>query len=117
MKRFYWLDYTPFEKNMASLRLDIEKLPFPNGTKGSYNILAARLLNLSYAQYLRYCRDELGAKIVGKQGYSYPYFYDNDTTQQFVKLLNARLTYIMKEQEDPFEYVKKEDGEIEKFLS
>ena len=38
-------------------------------TKGSFNVICARLFNISYANYLRLCRDELDAIIVGKDSY------------------------------------------------
>ena len=38
-------------------------------TKGSFNVICARLFNISYANYLRLCRDELDAIIVGKDYY------------------------------------------------
>lgn len=45
-----------------------DKLPFIM-KHGSYNVLSARLMNLSYDQYLRYCRDYYGAKLIGKNSY------------------------------------------------
>lgn len=35
-------------------------------TKGSYAVLGARLMNLSYANYLKMCRDVYGATLIGK---------------------------------------------------
>lgn len=73
-----------------------------NHTTGSYNIIAARVMNLSYAQYLRFCRDIVGAEIVGKGTmYPVPYFKQNGTFYQFVKLLNNRANLILWEREHP----------------
>lgn len=72
------------------------------GTSGSYGILAARLLGLNYADYLRLCRDEFGAKIVGKQSmYPVAYFKKSTETEALLKLLNARMRYVMWNREHP----------------
>ena len=47
-----------------------DKLPLKY-TRGSYAILAARVMNLTYANYCRMCRDLYGAEIIGKNSY-YP---------------------------------------------
>ncbi len=46
-----------------------QKLPFYN--RGSYNVLPARLLGISYAEYLRYARDKYNGIIYGK-GHKFP---------------------------------------------
>lgn len=71
-------------------------------TTGSFALMAARLLNISYADYCRLCRDVLGAEIVGK-GSMYPivYFKKNQETLMFVRLLNSRATAVMWEREHP----------------
>lgn len=65
-------------------------------TEGSYNIICARLMNLSYAQYLRFCRDMCGATIVGK-GHKYPiaYFPRGERVQALCRLLNTRANLIL----------------------
>lgn len=94
--------------------MNLEKFLFPNGTEGSYGVFPARLLNLSYADYLRYARDRLGAELVGKgKKYIIPYFDNNETTKMFIKLLNKRMEFIMNEHEFPFDYVE-EDGEVKR---
>lgn len=69
---------------------------------GSYNIICARLMGLSYAQYLRFCRDCLGAEITGK-GHLYPvaHFPRGAVLYQFVKLLNNRANLILWERNNP----------------
>ena len=58
-------------------------------TKGSFNVLGARVLGLSYADYCRLCRDEYGARIVGKGClYCFPVFLDKKSAQRAVSLLN-----------------------------
>lgn len=73
-----------------------------DGTSGSYNVLMARLMNLSYAQYCRFCRDVIGAELIGKNKvYVVPYFEDNKLTRSFVDLLNARANLVLWEREHP----------------
>jgi len=81
--------------------------------EGSYGIICARLMNLSYAQWLRFCRDCCGAQIVGKN-HKYPvvYFEKGDRVQALCRLLNSRANLILFNREHPdweehAEYVKK----------
>ena len=71
-------------------------------TEGSFNVICARLFNLSYAQYLRMCRDCFGAEIVGK-GNKYPvaYFKRSEELKALVDLLNARANFVLWEREHP----------------
>ena len=71
-------------------------------TTGSFNIICARLMNLSYAQYLRFCRDMVGGEISGK-GHKYPvvYFQRGERLQAFVRLLNSRANMVLWEREHP----------------
>ena len=71
-------------------------------TTGSFNIIGARLLNLSYAQYLRFCRDMVGGELSGK-GHKYPvvYFQRGERLQAFVRLLNSTANLVLWEREHP----------------
>ena len=82
------------------------------GTEGSYNVICARVMGLSYAQYLRMCRDCFGAEIIGK-GHLYPiaYFPLSNHLRALIDDLNARANLILWEREHPnynehFEVVK-----------
>ena len=112
-RQFFYLDDSPLYKNKYVIRFNIDKSLFPNGTTGSYNIFQARLLNLSYAEYLRFCRDKLGAELIGKGSrYMFPYFDNNEEVKLLVKLLNTRMSYIVNEKEYPYEYSEVENGDI-----
>lgn len=66
-------------------------------TIGSYNVFPARLLNLTYANYLRYCRDAVGAELIGKKCYYVvPYFNDLSKLKEFIKELDSRVDMIKK---------------------
>lgn len=114
MKKYFYLDESPIYKNKYIIRLNHDKFLFPTGTSGSYNVFIARVLNLSYADYLRYSRDRLGAELIGKQSrYVVAYYDKNQATEAFVKLLNKRMEYIMHEHSFPYEY-KEENGEVKR---
>ena len=82
-------------------------------TTGSYNIICARLVSLSYADYLRMCRDCFGAEIMGINSiYPVAYFQRSKELSTLVDLLNARANMVLWEREHPDfekheEYVKK----------
>lgn len=114
MSKFFYFDESPIYTNKYILRLNIDNFLFPKGTNGSFNVFPARVLNLSYADYLRYVRDRLGAELIGKgTKYVMPYFDRNETTDAFVKLLNKRMEYIMEEHRHPYDYKEVEEGRIE----
>ena len=73
-----------------------------DSTNGSFNIICARLMGLSYAQYLRMCRDCFGAEIIGK-GTMYPvaYFKLSKELQDLIEDLNARANLVLWEREHP----------------
>ena len=71
-------------------------------TEGSFNIICARLMGLSYADYLRMCRDCFGAEIIGK-GSNYPvaYFKLSEQLKDLIDGLNARANLVLWEREHP----------------
>jgi hypothetical protein len=100
-KNYFYLDESPYQPGKYTVRIDFDLMPEMT-TSGSYNILFARLMNLSYAQYLRFCRDALGATIVGKRCmYPVPYFVKNPYSIGLVRLLNTRMNLIIWEREHP----------------
>ena len=83
------------------IRVDLDKFHL-NYTEGSYNVICARIMGLSYAQYLRMCRDCFGAEIIGK-GSMYPvaYFKFSEKLADLVESLNARANLVLWEREHP----------------
>ena len=56
---------------------------------------------------MRYCRDRLGAELVGKNSrYIVPYFDSTNEVKMFVKLLNKRMDYVLNEREFPYNYTE-----------
>ena len=85
-------------------------------TEGSFNVICARLMGLTYPEYLRMCRDCFGAEIIGK-GSMYPvaYFKLSKELNDLIENLNVRANLVLWEREHPdFEehaqYVKEKNS-------
>lgn len=115
LKKYFYLEESPYMETYSVIAIAHSLFPFEGWGDGSYNLMPARLLGLSYAQYLRFCRDVLGAKVVGK-GKLYPiaYFRNSPEVQQFLKLLNERAKYAIFEHDHPYDLEVKLDGTIVK---
>lgn len=101
-KRYFISEESPYNPGKYIILPVHGNLPITH-TEGSYAILAARLLNLSYPNYLRMCRDIYGAEIIGK-GHLYPIAFFNGETKELkelINLLNKNVERIKKE----FNYV------------
>lgn len=113
---YFVLEESPTRPGKFTISLKFDRFPSQLRTSGSYNILPARLLNLSYAQYLRFCRDIVGGEIVGKRAiYPVAYFTKSVTTNAFLRLLNSRMNLVVWEREHPDwreheEYLKQKEA-------
>lgn len=115
MEKYFYLEESPYLPTYCMLYSNIDKMPFPNGTKGSYNLLPARVFGLDYADFLRFARDVLNAKIMGKnERYPRAYFRKTPEVLQMVKLLNKRMELIMNLRAKPYELKKQVNGDIVK---
>lgn len=56
---------------------------------GSLNVLQARLLGLSYPDYLQFCRAHHKGILRGRAGYSYCVYKEKANCQAICKLLNT----------------------------
>ncbi len=91
---------SPYKPGYYVITVDHEKFHI-TGTKGSCHIIEARVMNLSYAQYLRMCRDLYGAEIYGKNSmYPVAYFKNINMVLKLLKELNLRAGLILKEREN-----------------
>ena len=57
---------------------------------GSFSVLAARLLGLSYVNYCRMCRDMYGAEIRGKDGMYCTIYFSKENAEKLSEELNKR---------------------------
>lgn len=110
--KYYFFEESSNNPHKYLLRPNFDVMPLQS-TTGSFQILAARLMNLSWPDYLRMCRDLLGAEIIGK-GKMYPiiYFTLDKNTQAFLKLLNKRVDLALKYRENPDFNFEKENNYV-----
>lgn len=100
-KVVFYLEESPYHPGMSMIAVHHDMFHL-TGTKGSYHLIQARLMNLPYAQYLRMCRDVCGAEIIGKNSmYPVAYFKDKNKAKGLVNLLNSRATLVLWEREHP----------------
>lgn len=91
---YFYLEESPLNPGKYTIRLDFSLLPI--WTSSSYNVLMARVMGLSWTEFLRYCRDEIGADVWGKGNlYPVPYFNNTPEVRILVITLNTRLSEII----------------------
>ena len=95
MSKYFYLDESPYYPGKYAIRLVHEKFNL-NGFRGSCNCIPAKLMMLSYANYLRFCRDVYGAELYGKNTkYPIALFKDKKRAEILVKELNARAAKVV----------------------
>ena len=100
-EKIFYKDESATQPGKYMIRADLDKF-YLLSTEGSYNIIGARLMGLTYAQYLRMCRDEFGAEIIGKgEKYPYPVFKLSKGLKDLIDQLNARANLVLWEREHP----------------
>lgn len=93
------------------LKLHHDEFPVHGLEKGSFNVLFARLLNLSYADFLRLCRDLVGAELYGKgQLYVLPYFKLTNDFLMFVRYMNKVAEMMVERHNHPYEFILDDNG-------
>jgi hypothetical protein len=97
----FYRDESPYHPGKYLIRAHLDEFHL-DSTTGSFHVIGARLMGLTYAQYLRMCRDEFGAEIVGKGSYyPYPIFSFSQKLIDLVDNLNARANFVLWEREHP----------------
>lgn len=115
MGKYVYYEESLYNKGKYIISLHHEQFPFVDGTSGSYNVFLARLAGLSYADFLRMCRDEFGAEIIGKDKlYPVAYFNFGEGLSALTKWLDTRAKYILYRHNHPYE-IEKNDKEIIKY--
>lgn len=92
---YFMPEFLPWDDEYV---VDITKevYEFFGKTNGSFTVLYARLLGLSYANMLRYLEDHYDAKVMGKDGmYCVIRFPSEKKCLQFCNLLTLRWTQLM----------------------
>ena len=99
VRQYYHLEESVSNPGKYLIHLNFDEPTLPRMfTAGSYNLLMARLFNMPYSEFLRFCRDCYGADIQGRKCmYPLPVFENNAKTMELVKMLNERLTIVVEE--------------------
>ena len=88
MKKYFQLEEatsSPHKFLIMPVHDNLKKF-FKTPVIGRYGVLPARIMNLSYAQYCRFCRDVLGAELVGKNcKYLFILFFINSFLELFIR--------------------------------
>lgn len=90
--------YNPDTKTITSDFTNEEWMENVGMVFGSFNVFLARLMDLSFPDFLRMCRDKYGATLVGKEGYSYPIWDDKSKYGELLIELNSRLSKIIRKE-------------------
>lgn len=89
-------DFLPWDKEYT-IHIAPEVYEKFHKPTGSYTVLFARLIGLSYADSLRYFHDYYNAKIIGKDGiYCIMRFEQKEDCEKLCKLLSSRWEYIVR---------------------
>lgn len=108
MIKYFYLEESPYHPNKYTIKANFDKLPL-TFTKGSYNVLCARLMGLTYPSFLRMCRDMFEAEIIGKNSmYPVAYFKKNGSEKILLDILNKKIEMIFKYKEGIPEIFKEE---------
>lgn len=85
------MTFIPRQNPDGNWQIQMSEIPFldEGRTKGSYNVLSARLLGLSYPDYLKYCRAQHGGIIKKSKGYPYCVFKEKANCSRVCGLLNT----------------------------
>lgn len=93
------MKFIPVESsNSSKWRIGIDNLDWAVGNNSSgcsFNVLGARLLNLTYSDYLKFLRSN-GGELRGRIGYSYALFSNKTNCQKICSLLNREWDKIKK---------------------
>ena len=93
--KVFELEESAYQPNKYILRFYPDRFYCEN-TTGSFAVMAARIAGLPYGMYCRFCRDALGAEIIGKNSkYPVVYFMKSPETTKLVDTLNARAAIIL----------------------
>ena len=90
MKAFF-LDECPWDLDTYVISNHFDEIWMPT-MHTSYQLLQARLVGMTYKEYLEFCRDSLGAKVIKKpnQKWAFIHFKDTPDVRKFIDVLNQK---------------------------
>lgn len=95
---YYTIEQSPYSPKGEYTLMSTELITSHFHPAIPYSLLPAKVMNLTYASYLRMCRDVYGARLSGKSHrFVVPYFPTKESAEPLAGELNRRLTYYYKE--------------------
>lgn len=87
----FFLDQIPWSEDEYIISNHFDEIEMPM-IKTSYQLLQARLVDMTYKEYIDFCRDSLGAKVMKKpnQKWTSIYFEDTAKVRKFIEILNKK---------------------------
>lgn len=91
-----------FENSESILSAKVRKVSFHDHdyvggiAAGSYQVIQARLFNMTFAEYLQFIKDNYNATLVGKTGYTTYVFHNSADCDKLVAELNKRWAAVKK---------------------
>ena len=87
--KIFFLRKVKGDNELYFIDCNVEMLQLNTSSEGL--VLPSRLLGLEYKQWLIFCKQNFGAKIMTISDLPCPVFYKDETIRLLVKLLNGRL--------------------------
>lgn len=87
----FFLDQLPWSEDEYIISNHFDEIEMPM-IKTSYQLLKARLVGMTYKEYLEFCRDSLGARVIINHNHKWSsvYFKDTPNVRKFVGILNTK---------------------------
>lgn len=90
MKAFF-LESCPWDLDTYVISNNFDQIVMPI-INTSYQLLQARLVGMTYQEYLDFCKYSLGAEVIKRpnQRWAFIHFKDTSDTKKFVEILNNK---------------------------
>lgn len=90
MKAFF-LDSIPWDEDTYIISNNFDQIVMPM-IDTSYQLLQARLINMTYKEYLNFCKYSLGAEVIKRsnQKWAFVHFKDTPDVRRFIDVLNQK---------------------------
>lgn len=94
---YYNIEQSPYStKGEYFIQLKEIAIKYFTPMEGSFSVLNARLMGLTFPQYLRYVSAKYNARIIGRCNYPIIYFENEQDAISLAKELDKRLLYVLK---------------------
>lgn len=90
MKAFF-LESCPWDLDTYVISNNFDQIVMPM-INTSYQLLQARLVGMTYKEYLNFCKYSLGAEVIKRpnQRWAFIHFKDTSDTNKFIEILNNK---------------------------